>query len=49
MNALDVFESQKIRGGHVWIDAVVGRCVYRGYQANTKYAEAFEVVKITKW
>ena len=49
VNALNVFESQKIRGGHLWIDAVVGRCAYRGYQANTKYAEAFEVIKVTKW
>lgn len=49
VSALDVFESQRIRGGHMWIDAVIGRCAYRGYQANTKYAEAFEVVKVTKW
>lgn len=49
VDALNVFESQKIRGGHLWIDAVVGRCAYRGYQANTKYAESFEVIKVTKY
>jgi N-acetylglucosamine malate deacetylase 1 len=48
-NALDCFDSQKIRCGPVWIDALVGRCSYRGYQMNTKYAEAYEVVKISKW
>ena len=49
-NALDCFHSQKNnRCGNLWIDAVVGRCSFRGYQMNVKYAEAFEVVKVTKW
>jgi N-acetylglucosamine malate deacetylase 1 len=48
-SALDCFDSQKIRCGPIWIDALVGRSSYRGYQMNTKYAEAFEVVKISKW
>src|SRR6266516_1360275 len=48
-NALDCFESQKIRCGHLWVDAIVGRCAYRGYQNNTRYAEAFEVIKVSKW
>jgi N-acetylglucosamine malate deacetylase 1 len=49
-NALDCFHSQKNnRCGNLWIEAVVGRCSYRGYQMNVKYAEAFEVVKVTKW
>jgi N-acetylglucosamine malate deacetylase 1 len=48
-NALDCFDSQKIRCGHLWVDAIVGRCSYRGYQMNTKYAEAFEVIKVSKW
>ena len=49
-NALDCFHSQKNnRCGNLWIDAVVGRCSYRGYQMNVKYAEAFEVVKVRKW
>lgn len=48
-NALDCFDSQKIRCGPLWIDAIVGRCSYRGYQMNTKYAEAFEVIRVSKW
>lgn len=48
-DALNVFESQKIRGGHLWVDAVISRCAFRGYQTNTNYAEAFEVIKVTKW
>ena len=48
-NALDCFDSQKVRCGHLWVDAIVGRCSYRGYQINTKYAEAFEVIKVSKW
>jgi N-acetylglucosamine malate deacetylase 1 len=47
--ALDCFTSQKIRCGDLWIDAVIGRSSYRGYQMNTRYAEAFEVIRITKW
>ena len=48
-NALNCFDSQKIRCGDLWIDAIVGRSMHRGYQINTKHAEAFEVIKITKW
>lgn len=48
-DALNCFNSQKARGGHLWIDAVVGRCHYRGYQIRTESAEAFEVVKVNKW
>ena len=48
-NALDCFDSQKMRCGHLWVDAIVGRCAYRGYQNNTRYAEAFEVIKVSKW
>lgn len=47
--ALECFKSQMIRCGHLWIPAVVGRCSYRGYQINVTYAEAFEVIKVSKW
>jgi LmbE family N-acetylglucosaminyl deacetylase len=47
--ALNCFDSQKIRCGEYWIDAIIGRCKYRGYQLNSKYAEAFEVVRVSKW
>lgn len=48
-NALECFESQFIRCGEIWIPAILGRCSFRGYQINSTYAEAFEVVKVTKW
>jgi N-acetylglucosamine malate deacetylase 1 len=48
-NALECFESQFVRCGEIWIPAIIGRCSYRGYQINSKYAEAFEVVKVTIW
>lgn len=43
--SLKCFKSQNLRCGPFWIDAIVGRSLYRGYQMNTKYAEAFEIVK----
>jgi LmbE family N-acetylglucosaminyl deacetylase len=48
-NALHCFDSQKIRCGHLWIDSIIGRSAYRGYQNNTKYAEAFEVIRVSLW
>jgi hypothetical protein len=48
-NALECFESQFVRCGEIWIPAILGRCSYRGYQINSNYAEAFEVIKVTKW
>lgn len=48
-NALECFESQFVRCGDIWIPAILGRCSFRGYQIHSKYAEAFEVVKVTKW
>jgi LmbE family N-acetylglucosaminyl deacetylase len=48
-NALNCFDSQKIRCGDPWIGAIVGRSLFRGYQMNVKHAEVFEVIKITKW
>jgi LmbE family N-acetylglucosaminyl deacetylase len=48
-NALNCFDSQKIRCGDPWIGAIVGRSLFRGYQMNVKHAEVFEIIKITKW
>jgi LmbE family N-acetylglucosaminyl deacetylase len=48
-NALECFDSQKIRGGHLWVNAVLGRCSFRGYQINAGSAEAFEVIKTVRW
>jgi LmbE family N-acetylglucosaminyl deacetylase len=35
----------EVNGGDWWLDGVRGRALYRGYQMNVRYAEAFEVVK----
>jgi LmbE family N-acetylglucosaminyl deacetylase len=48
-SSLNCFESQQARCGPIWIDAIVGRAAYRGYQLNCKYAEAFEIIRISKW
>jgi LmbE family N-acetylglucosaminyl deacetylase len=48
-SALDCFSSQVIRCGQRWIPAILGRCAYRGYQLNVEHAEAFEIIRITKW
>lgn len=33
-------------GAEDWIEGVVARCGFRGYEMGTKYAEAFEVLRI---
>jgi LmbE family N-acetylglucosaminyl deacetylase len=35
----------EVNGGDWWLDGVQGRAMYRGYQMNVRFAEAFEVVK----
>jgi LmbE family N-acetylglucosaminyl deacetylase len=47
--ALLCYKSQFLRCGHYWIEAIVGRCSYRGYQINAKYAEVFEIIKTRKF
>ena len=32
-----------------WIDAVIARCSYRGFQMKNHYAESFEVIRTRKW
>lgn len=48
-SALSCFESQQLRCGPIWVDAIVGRAAYRGYQLNCKYAESFEIIRASKW
>ncbi len=38
--------SQLRRNGEWWSEGVRGRAMYRGYQIHTRYAEAFEIIKI---
>lgn len=46
LKAIEINESQFMPNrGKSWLDAVRGRCSYRGYQISVQYAEAFEVIK----
>ncbi len=38
--------SQMKRNGEWWLEGVRGRAMYRGYQIHTRFAEAFEIIKI---
>lgn len=49
MSAVRAYETQIKRNGEWWLEGIIGRAMYRGYQIRTKYAEAFEVIKVTKW
>lgn len=46
MDSIRAHTSQTTRNGDWWIEGVRGRAMYRGYQIRTKYAEAFEIIKI---
>lgn len=48
MNSIITHKSQVKENGEWWQYGIKGRAMYRGYQANVKYAEAFEVVKEIK-
>ena len=39
-------KSQVEKFGKRWLDAIYGRASLRGFQINTKYAEAFQIVKM---
>ncbi len=45
MQSIAMHKSQVRANGGLWVQGVRGRAMYRGYQMNTEYAEAFEVVK----
>lgn len=46
MEAIRAHASQIEHNGDWWSEGIRGRAMYRGYQIQAKYAEAFEVVKI---
>lgn len=48
MKSVRAHKSQIKRYGEHWSAGVKGRAMYRGYQINVNYAEAFEVVKEIK-
>jgi hypothetical protein len=48
INSILTHKSQVVIKGEWWLYGIKGRAMYRGYQINVKYAEAFEVVKEIK-
>lgn len=45
MQSIDEHKSQVRANGDLWVQGIRGRAMYRGYQVNCEFAEAFEVVK----
>ena len=45
IRSIQAHESQYQNFGDLWIQGVRGRAMFRGFQINTEYAEAFEVIK----
>jgi N-acetylglucosamine malate deacetylase 1 len=45
MQSIGMHKSQIRANGELWVQGVKGRAMYRGYQINAEFAEAFEVVK----
>lgn len=46
LNSIYAHASQMRRNGSWWLEGVRGRAMYRGYQIQTEFAEAFEIIKI---
>jgi LmbE family N-acetylglucosaminyl deacetylase len=49
INSILAHESQVNSNGDWWLYGIKGRAMYRGYQINVKFAEAFEVIKEIKY
>lgn len=47
MDSVCAHVSQMDHNGDWWIEGIRGRAMYRGYQIHCKYAEAFEIIKIS--
>lgn len=45
ISSIQAHQSQHELHGNLWLQGVKGRAMYRGYQVNVAYAEAFEVIK----
>lgn len=46
MEAIKAHKSQLDKYGQEWLESIVGRAKMRGYEARTKYAEAFEPLRL---
>jgi LmbE family N-acetylglucosaminyl deacetylase len=47
MASIRAHVSQIDHNGDWWMEGIRGRAMYRGYQMHSRYAEAFEVIKIS--
>jgi LmbE family N-acetylglucosaminyl deacetylase len=47
MESIRAHASQIEHNGDWWMEGIRGRAMYRGYQMHSRYAEAFEVIKIS--
>lgn len=47
MASVRAHESQLEHNGDWWMEGIRGRAMYRGYQIRARYAEAFEIIKIS--
>lgn len=47
MGSVRAHASQLEKNGDWWMEGIRGRAMYRGYQIRARYAEAFEVIKIS--
>ncbi len=45
INSIRAHKSQVDANGESWLQGILGRAAYRGYQIDKRYAEAFEVIK----
>lgn len=45
IKSIQAHGSQHGKNGNLWLGGIQGRAMFRGYQINVKYAEAFQVVK----
>ena len=48
VKGISAHESQAQKYGERWIQGIIARAAYLGYRINTKYAEAFEVIREIK-
>jgi len=48
VKGISAHESQVEKYGQHWIQGIMARAIYLGYRINTKYAEAFELVREIK-
>ena len=46
IESIRAHKSQMEKNGDWWLEGIRGRAMYRGYQIRSKFAEAFEIIKM---